>query len=204
MAPASPRAIAIAIAIATVGGAALWWPGGGAPPTAAVTPAQPLQARAAARPQPRERGTEPAPPPSLAPAEPGVAPASATGREALAIALRSAPATAEARRRAVLDALAASGPAEPAHAAAATARIAAWHAALGTEIAGAIELGAVRCHRAGCAAAVAFATPDAYAMAQDHLRRRPATDDDGGRMQTPAIPRGDGWLVADWIALAPE
>jgi hypothetical protein len=208
MAPASPRAIAIAVAIAAVGSAVLWWPVSDAPPTTTVMPAPQLDAGVAAHPQPRERraAAVPAPEPSPASpaAEPVAAPARTTAREALALALRSAAPTAEARRSAVLDALAASGPAEPAHAAAATARIAAWHAALGADIAGAIELGAVRCHRAGCAAAVAFATPDAYAMAQDHLRRRPAADDDGGRMQTPATPRGDGWLVADWIALAPE
>jgi hypothetical protein len=197
MAPASPRAIATAIAVAALGGAALLlWPTRqrhpAAPAAAATVHARDAPVAARER---RPAAARAAPPPPAAPP---------TARDTVALALRSAAPTAEARRLAVLAALAASGPADPAREAAATARIAGWHATLDRDIAGAIELGAARCYRAGCAAELAFATADAYQMAQDHLRRQPATADDGGRMATPAIPRGDGWLVADWIALAPE
>jgi hypothetical protein len=185
MAPASPRAIATAIAAAALGSAALLlWPTS--------------EARAPARPQ-RPPAARAAPAPAPPPMD-----QAATGRDAVARALRSAAPTAEARRLAVLAALAASGPDAPGRGAAATARIAGWHAALDRDIAGAVEMGAARCYRAGCAVEMAFATADAYQMAQDHLRRQPASADDGGRMATPAIPRDDGWLVADWIALTSE
>ena len=211
MAPAAPRALAITVGVVaiTVTCVSLWQLHDSA--TAPPAPPPPgssalVQARAkrpgsrAVVPSDRSGRAEVTPAPERAPPTPDAEAA----REAIALALRAPHASDCDRRDSMLHALADSGPAEPASAAAATTRVRRWHAALDPAIAGAIELGAARCYRGGCAIEVAFATEDAYEMARDHLRRLPADPQDGGRLQTPAIHRDDGWLVADWIALDKE
>ena len=210
MAPASPRTFAITVGVAiTAAGVSLWQLHDSATaPPAPLPPASsaPVQARAA----PRDRRVVVPPDRSRAeraPAPERTAPTTAhaaTAREAIALALRAPHGSDGDRRDAMLRALADSGPAAPARAAATTARARHWHAALDPAIAGAIELGDSRCYRDGCAIEIAFATEDAYEMARDHLRRLPADTHDAGRLQTPAIRRADGWLVADWIALDKE
>jgi hypothetical protein len=207
MAPAAPRALAITVIATAVAGVSLWQLHDRATAPPAPTPlaaSAVVQARVdrpgprAVMPPDRSGRTDVAPAP-----EPAKRDAEAA-REAIALTVRAAHASDGDRRAAMLRALADSGPAEPARAAAATARVRRWHAALDPDIAGAIELGAPRCYRGGCAIEVAFATEDAYEMARDHLRRQPADPQDGGRLQTPATARDDGWLVADWIALDKE
>jgi hypothetical protein len=203
----SPRAHANTVAaIAIVATAVSLWKlhDSGAPPAIALQATTPV---VQPRIEPRDRRA--APPANVSRRTQSASPTASTAkaettRDAVAIALRAPSASDSDRRNAILQALADSGRADPSRAAAITARATRWHEALDPDIAGAIQLGAARCYRGGCALEIAFATDDAYETAREHLRRAPADADDGGRLQTPATPRGDGWLVADWIALDTE
>ncbi len=108
------------------------------------------------------------------------------------------------KRRAMVAALAATGPSDEPWTREAGAIFESWRAALQGEAAGAARLGLPRCYHDGCAIEVTFASAGAYEAARRQFRLLGnKVKSLGGRVQTPPEELADAGFVVTWMFLRP-
>lgn len=108
------------------------------------------------------------------------------------------------KRRAMVAALAASGPSDEPWTREVGAIFESWRAALQGEAAGAASLGLPRCYRDGCAVEVTFASAGAYEAARRQFRLLGSKVASlGGRVQTPPEELADAGFAVTWMFLRP-
>ncbi len=119
-------------------------------------------------------------------------------------AIRGEHASARARYDAMREAIERSGPTTERWSATAGEVFGAWERALG-EHSGRLDLGTLRCFRAGCDVVVRFPSEPSANRASAAFRSiREDEVTHGGRVQTPVLPIADDRAVVTWIMLRPE
>jgi hypothetical protein len=119
-------------------------------------------------------------------------------------AIRSVTLQGEQKRKAMLAAIQSSGDSDEPWTAEAEDAFGRWQTAMPRGLRGKVSVADPQCYAAGCVAEVTFADAESHRAAAAAFRSLgEQSAGHGGRVQTPAEPRGT-MLVASWIMLRPQ